>query len=882
MRLLRHLLPATAILLLANGLRLHQIDSQSLWFDEGWSAWAAIQPTLAEAALADDTNPPLYYVLLNISTRFLGDSEFSLRLPSLWLVLISMALTWQVARRNFGRQSAWLALWLAACSAPLWWAAQEARMYALLALLVPALLLAWQELLRRPQRRHWLLLLAIEALILYTHNTGPVFVLWINLAMALHWLSRRSLRQPDWRLWLVSQMAVVLLWLPWLSTHFIDVAAANSILRDGPQAGLTLVGQMWGALWLAPWELVLQSPLTSVVVPVAVALLLLLPWRRSGTRWLALHMVLLAFLLALGLGIIGNNMHGRYLVPLAPLHCILLGSCAVGVAGRGRGRLLILFACGALLLNLQLAADPALRHDDVRGMVRYYQETLSGADSVLAWSYAERYELAYYWRRFELPTQLVTLPEGAALDAIAGLMPRQGRVALNQWYTQRADYRGMTPCLLAHGSTKLPAAYTVYGMSNLLFDAPQSLTPQLQPLAQTITVDGANRALVTAHGTLPESQASQALCLPVLLEAGPQLQTEVQASILVRNRLGRIVNQASAIFATDDQRSGLQARTGDVLSAWPTLRLPFGAPPGDYEIWLRIFDEAQVVEGYDLRRADGAPVGRELMLGAWRIAPGADWELTGRETGLPVRDLVQVGDDLQLLAHNLAGGNLQPGQTLTTSLLWRGSDELPDLTLAAVDGSWSRVLSPMAGPRDRVTLDWREVTVPATAGAGDVRLLLPDGRELARWTLHVLPGLDDAPEFAVGVDEKLGTLGRLVGYTLAEIPPGLDDPLEVTLVWQAGSVGVETSYTVFVHLVNDQGQIIAQSDSVPAQGRRPTSGWRSDEYILDRHELHFNALAQAGPARLLVGMYDARSGQRLAQWRADADHVALPGDVLLR
>ncbi|MCE2490247.1 MAG: glycosyltransferase family 39 protein [Anaerolineae bacterium] len=882
MRLLRHLLPAAAILLLANGLRLHQIDSQSLWFDEGWSAWAAIQPTLAEAALADDTNPPLYYVLLNISTRFLGDSEFSLRLPSLWLVLIAIALTWQLARRNFGRQSAWLALWLAACSAPLWWAAQEARMYALLALLLPVLLLAWQELLRRPQRRQWLLLVILETLILYTHNTAPVFVLWINLAMALHWLSRRSLRQPDWRLWLVSQVAVVLLWLPWLSAYFIDVAAANSTLRDGPQAGLTLVGQMWAALWLAPWELVLQTPLTGVVVPVAFALLLLLPWRRSGTRWLALHVMLMAFLLALGLGIIGNNMHGRYLVPLAPLHCILLGSCVVGKSGGGRRHLLVMLFSGALLLNLQLAADPALRHDDARGMVRYYQESLSWADSVLAWSYAERYELAYYWRRFGLPTQLITLPEGEGLNAIAGLLPRQGRVALNQWYTQRADYRGMTPCLLAHGSTRLPEVYSVYGMSNLLFDAPPSLTPQLQPLAQAITVDGANRAIVTTHGTLPEFLASQVLCLPVLLEAGPELRTELQASIVIRNRLGQVVSKDSAIFATDDQRSGLQVRPGDVLSAWPTLRLPFGAPPDNYEIWLRVFDEVQALDGHELRRADGAPVGRDLKLGTWGISPGADWELTGRETGLPVRNLVQVGDDLQLLADNLAGGNLQPGQTLTTSLLWRGGDALPDLTLAAVDGSWARVLPPTAGPRDRVTLDWREVTVPATAGAGDVHLLLPDGRALARWSLDVLPRLDVRPEYTVAVGENLGTLGRLAGYTLAEVSPGLDGPLEVTLVWQARSVGTETGYTVFVHLVNDRGQIIAQSDSVPAQGRRPTSGWRREEFILDRHDLRFNALARAGPARLLVGMYDARSGQRLAQWSAGADHVALPGDILLR
>ena len=53
----RSQLPAALTLLFAGALRLHRIGAQSLWFDEGWSAWAAIQPVLAQALLADTTNP---------------------------------------------------------------------------------------------------------------------------------------------------------------------------------------------------------------------------------------------------------------------------------------------------------------------------------------------------------------------------------------------------------------------------------------------------------------------------------------------------------------------------------------------------------------------------------------------------------------------------------------------------------------------------------------------------------------------------------------------------------------------------------------------------------------------------------------------------------
>ena len=511
---LRNLLLAAILLLLASALRLQRIAAQSLWFDEGWSAWAAIQPTLAQALLADATNPPLYYLLLNFSTGFLGDSEFSLRLPSLLITLLLIVLTWQLALRCCGRRAAWLAMWLATCSAPLWWAAQEARMYALLALLTLALLLAWQRLLRRPDWRVWLLLLSCETLILYTHNTGPVFALWLNLAMVLHWLVCRSLRRPDWRAWLAGQALVGLLWAPWLLNHFLNVAAANSALRDGPQPGIALFSHMWGALLLAPWELTVRSSLTGIVGLLALALLLLAPWRQAATRWLLLHLLLLAGLLTLGLGLIGNGMHGRYLVPLAPLLCVLLGAAAARLPRLSLRLVPAALAAALLLTNLQLAADPELQHDDARGMALYYAGALTAGDSVLAWSYAERYDLSYYWRQLKLPAQLITLPENAGLQQIAPLLPRQGKVALNQWYTQRADYRGMASCLLAHGATRPPESFTVYGMSTSLFDAPPTSLPEFQPLETTVSRGqrGARLAARPGHAASHNARIRRCAC----------------------------------------------------------------------------------------------------------------------------------------------------------------------------------------------------------------------------------------------------------------------------------------------------------------------------------------------------------------------------------
>src|SRR5690606_9399980 len=176
--------------------------------------------------------------------------------------------------------------------------------------------------------------------------------------------------------------------------------------------------------------------------------------------------------LVAGLGILGNELHGRYLVMLVPLLLVPLGAGMARLPSAGlRG--LITFGFGGLLLaNIYYAQQPQYQHDDARGMVAYYAETLTADDTVLAWSYADRYDLWYYWDRLGVQARRVTLPEGADLEAVAPLLPQSGDVALNVWYTQRADYRGMMNCLLSAGTTGLPVEHEVYGMSSLLYESP--------------------------------------------------------------------------------------------------------------------------------------------------------------------------------------------------------------------------------------------------------------------------------------------------------------------------------------------------------------------------------------------------------------------------
>lgn len=88
--------------------------------------------------------------------------------------------------------------------------------------------------------------------------------------------------------------------------------------------------------------------------------------------------------------------------------------------------------------------------------------------------------------------------------------------------------------------------------------------------------------------------------------------------------------------------------------------------------------------------------------------------------------------------------------------------------------------------------------------------------------------------------------------------------LAVELTWTT-SAQVQGDYKVFVHLMTDDGRLIAQHDGLPASGLRPVSTWQVGEIIADHHGLFMPkvGLPRGTRLHLLVGLYDAQTGQRL-------------------
>jgi hypothetical protein len=115
---------------------------------------------------------------------------------------------------------------------------------------------------------------------------------------------------------------------------------------------------------------------------------------------------------------------------------------------------------------------------------------------------------------------------------------------------------------------------------------------------------------------------------------------------------------------------------------------------------------------------------------------------------------------------------------------------------------------------------------------------------------------------------RLGDAIQLLGYDLSAEQLAAGQPLRLALHWQA-SHQPAADYTVFTQLLGPDGQVWAQFDNQPQAGRYPTSAWAVQTKIVDRYELKLKEGAPSGDYRLLVGMYDLASGQRLPAVAAD-------------
>jgi hypothetical protein len=213
----------------------------------------------------------------------------------------------------------------------------------------------------------------------------------------------------------------------------------------------------------------------------------------------------------------------------------------------------------------------------------------------------------------------------------------------------------------------------------------------------------------------------------------------------------------------------------------------------------------------------------------------------------------------------------------TAFVLPRLSADTPEDSLSTPTPSFGvETPLPSATPTLSPTLD--SLAMTAILSATDTPTPLPPSAEP---TETPTPAPTEAPASALSgaVNVRFGDFAELVSFSLPATEFRSAQPVQLTLSWR-GLGGVSpVNYTVFTHLLAEDGHLIAQHDGFPADGARPTTSWTAGEVIIDPHLMVFQDTAYTGPARILVGLYSPTDGRVPTQ--TGADHIALPTTITI-
>jgi hypothetical protein len=118
------------------------------------------------------------------------------------------------------------------------------------------------------------------------------------------------------------------------------------------------------------------------------------------------------------------------------------------------------------------------------------------------------------------------------------------------------------------------------------------------------------------------------------------------------------------------------------------------------------------------------------------------------------------------------------------------------------------------------------------------------------------------PSSFAPVEVSLGDVVGLVG--VRGVPesavPGRE--IDLQLAWTA-LMEMEHAYRVYVHLLDENGDLLDQNDGEPVGWTRPTPGWAPGEVVVDPRPLNVPEGAPSGRYLIRVGLYDPDSGLRL-------------------
>jgi len=905
-----------AVLLLSFGLRVYRLGADSLWYDETVSVHLAGKSLPALVAhTAGDIHPPGYYVLLHLWTRLAGNSDLAVAYPSLFFGLLLVVLAYRVGVQVFGPRAGFLAAFLVAISPYNVWYSQEVRMYTLGAALGMGLLGAVLPLLAEPstpgpQASKRLILYALfGALGLWVLYYFAFLLVAINLMVGLWWLAARRSRGVGWGWlgrWALAQVALVLLYAPWIPVAWRQATDPPVPPWRGFTALGDLVMETWTALGMG--QSVQMARVWPALLLFAVLFVLGLLAKRLSPRlrgglggdqslpWFLAGYVFVPVLLIYLASFVVPLYHVRYVLPYSTPFYIICGAGLAWLWQRWRPAAWLTMAAVVLCSGISLHTyytEPHQSSDDHRAAARFLGERWRPGDAVLVNAGYAYTALVTYWDGQPIAWRGRLVGDGAAGWQEAA---RRGPVVFQTgavdgdpslgWGDPESDFYAMSRAETAEALERLSAEFDrlwVYRIYDTVTDPDGTIRLWLDEHGTRFedrVFGGESQLRVQGFLTTrdPTAGADQPLDEGLAdgslrLVGGSSLAAPVEVNgVLDLALVWQVVSspgQDLVLFAglfdepgqrwaqTDERPLGslypAEAwQVGSLVRTPLQIRVPPGTPPGRYRLeagWYRF--------------ENGQPVwlpwtsGERLLLGEVDVVPPEDW------TALPLPEIAQpvhvtMGEDVRLLGFDAPVLEDYPGASLVVDLFWQALQDAPEAGPAVLQlqDDAGQVLAeaasaPVGGrapfgllAAGQTLRDPRSFHLPGELAPGVYNLVLGRRR------------LDGAPltvrrePFSLGSTYSLATV-RVLGRPVNLNPPAVQHPVQARFGEGIGLVGYDLQ--------------------ISGPDVQLTHHWQARALMGTRYKLFVHLVGEGDPAGILA-QADVYPGLPTTTW--------IPGEYL--
>ncbi len=403
-------------------------------------------------------------------------------------------------------------------------------------------------------------------------------------------------------------------------------------------------------------------------------------------------------------------------------------------------------------------------------------------------------------------------------------------------------------------------------------------------ISNPITIDFGAMELIgfdvdtSRMGAIPtrwHAENGRVVRVTVYWRADEAISADAMVSVKIFNKDRRVVGQI-------DHRPVLDAypttawRAGQTIADTYDVPVFLGATPGEYAINATMYETASatVIGTRDLKTISLSPDFTSPRREVWNIA-----HTTNTDFGA-----------FALIGYSLdSDAAIRPGDTMPLTLLWRASQSKIADTMkvrvwledeegkseASRDAPLGSSFPSVFWQAGQYVRDFPLIRLPANVADGkyDVKLAVVRADQLLSVTplspaiatlgeltvknrAHVMtaPATITHPQEAT-FEKKI----RLLGY---DFNVDSSHNARLTLYWRAVAL-IDTPYTVFVHLLDKNNNVIASGDAAPGKGDFPTTGWVENEYIADAHSFVIPSEVPSGAYRIEIGWYDPTTNVRL-------------------